>query len=185
VTVNQDTADNIVTTVVHFDNVLKTGSIKIVKTAGDNQVTGIVFDITKDDGTYSTTATTGTDGTVTVGGLPIGTYTVKEDSVADRYVDPGSQDVTVNQDTADNIVTTVVHFDNVLKTTSIPDQGVPGSPGTGTTITDNNTPKGSNPNTGDHSGSVPLAAAAAAALSSLVALAGITLGIKIKRRRKA
>ena len=96
------------TATVIFNNKLKTGNIKIVKTSDDGNVSGITF--TVKGGSVDQTVTSGTDGTITVPGLVPGTYTVTE-QVSESYVcDQPSQTVTVEYDK-----TTTVNFKNTLK----------------------------------------------------------------------
>jgi GTP:adenosylcobinamide-phosphate guanylyltransferase len=105
------------TTTVNFNNALKTGSIKIVKTSGDNLVEGLKFNISQ-GGTVIATVTTDKDGIATASNLPIGdNYTVSEINVPARYAAPASQSVTVSNDK-----TTEVDFYNVL---NIPDNPIP------------------------------------------------------------
>jgi LPXTG-motif cell wall-anchored protein len=93
------------------------GSIKIVKTSGDNLVEGLKFNISQ-GGTVIATVTTDKDGIATASNLPIGDdYTVSEINVPARYAAPASQSVTVSNDK-----TAEVDFDNVL---NIPDNPPP------------------------------------------------------------
>jgi uncharacterized protein YjdB len=75
--------------------------------------------------------------------------------------------------------------DKITVTATIPDQGTPGAaaPTTsdkGTTISDNTTPLSSNPLTGDKGTAIPLIAA----LSCLLAIAGVTFGGIIRKKRR-
>ncbi len=96
------------TATVTFRNTLKTGNIKIVKTADDGHISGIQF--TVKGGSVNQTVTSGTDGTITVPGLVPGQYTVAE-IVPEGYVcNNPSQTVTVEYDK-----TAEVRFENELK----------------------------------------------------------------------
>ena len=93
---------------VTFNNKLKTGDVKIVKTSDDGNVSGITFTVR--GGSINQTVQSGQDGTITVPGLIPGTYTVTE-QVSENYVcDNPSQTVTVEYDK-----TTTVNFANKLK----------------------------------------------------------------------
>ena len=93
---------------VTFNNKLKTGNVKIVKTSDDGKVSDITF--TVKGGSVNQTVKSGTDGTITVPGLIPGTYTVTE-QVSENYVcDNPTQTVTVEYDK-----TTTVNFANKLK----------------------------------------------------------------------
>lgn len=86
---------------------LSTGNIRIVKTSEDSMVSGIQFRVSGPG--YNGTVTTGSDGTITIPNLTVGTYTVTE-ITADKYVEPGSKTVTVvGGETA------TVDFSNILK----------------------------------------------------------------------
>ncbi len=96
------------TATVTFRNTLKTGNIKIVKTADDGHISGIQF--TVKGGSINQTVTSGTDGTITVPGLVPGQYTVTE-NVPEGYVcEVPSQTVTVEYDK-----TAEIRFANELK----------------------------------------------------------------------
>ena len=84
------------------------GTIKIVKTSEDGKVSGLKFNISGNG--INKTVTTGSDGTISVGSLTPGTYTVKEVDVPDKYVQPKDLTVTVKANT-----TTTVSFNNILK----------------------------------------------------------------------
>ncbi len=106
------TVTNGQTATVTFRNTLKTGSLKIVKTADDGHISGIQF--TVKGGSINKTVTSGTDGTITVPGLSPGQYTVTE-TVPEGYVcDNPSQTVTVEYDK-----TATVTFRNTLKTGNV------------------------------------------------------------------
>ena len=100
------------TTTVNFRNTLKTGNVKIVKTADDGKVSGIQF--TVKGGSINKTVTSGSDGTITVPGLTPGQYTVTEQVPAAYACDNPSQTVTVEYDK-----TATVTFRNTLKTGSL------------------------------------------------------------------
>ena len=84
------------------------GSMKIVKTSEDGKVSGVRFRVTGNG--VDTTVQTGTDGTIIVPNLKVGSYTVTELDVPDQYVQPKSQTVTVKANE-----TATVSFTNVLK----------------------------------------------------------------------
>ena len=84
------------------------GSMKIVKTSEDGKVSGVRFRVTGNG--VDTTVQTGTDGTIIVPNLKVGSYTVTELDVPDQYVQPKSQTVTVKANE-----TATVSFSNVLK----------------------------------------------------------------------
>ena len=84
------------------------GSMKIVKTSEDGKVSGVRFRVSGNG--VDTTVQTGTDGTIIVPNLKVGSYTVTEFDVPDQYVQPKSQTVTVKANE-----TATVSFSNVLK----------------------------------------------------------------------
>ena len=84
------------------------GSMKIVKTSEDGKVSGVRFRVSGNG--VDTTVQTGTDGTIIVPNLKVGSYTVTEFDVPDQYVQPKSQTVTVKANE-----TATVSFTNVLK----------------------------------------------------------------------
>ena len=84
------------------------GSMKIVKTSEDGKVSGVRFRVTGNG--VDTTVQTGTDGTIIVPNLKVGSYTVTELDVPDQYVQPKTQTVTVKANE-----TATVSFSNVLK----------------------------------------------------------------------
>ena len=84
------------------------GSMKIVKTSEDGKVSGVRFRVLGNG--VDTTVQTGTDGTIIVPNLKVGSYTVTELDVPDQYVQPKSQTVTVKANE-----TATVSFTNVLK----------------------------------------------------------------------
>ena len=84
------------------------GSMKIVKISEDGKVSGVRFRVSGNG--VDTTVQTGTDGTIIVPNLKVGSYTVTELDVPDQYVQPKSQTVTVKANE-----TATVSFSNVLK----------------------------------------------------------------------
>lgn len=81
-------------------NELKTGGLKILKTAEDSKVEGITFLVSGKPlagGTYEEEFTTDENGEVFISELPIGEYTVSEvlDEESVRYVLPADQSVTI------------------------------------------------------------------------------------------
>ena len=87
---------------------LDTGNIEIIKTSEDGIVSGLKFRVTGDN--VDKTVTTGSDGTIEIENLIVGTYTITEVSTPNRYIEPKSQTVTVEVGK-----TTTVTFENVLK----------------------------------------------------------------------
>ena len=87
------------------------GSLKLVKTSEDGNVSGISFTITGPD--FSRTVTTGEDGTIAIDELQPGTYTVTEAS-ANKYEPQESQQVTIVGGQ-----TATVTFNNTLKRGSL------------------------------------------------------------------
>ena len=97
---------------VTFNNVLQNGKAKIIKQSDDGVVANIKFQITgtaTNGSKVDTTVTTGSDGTI-VKDIAAGTYTVTELEIADRYVAPAPQTITVKSNE-----TASVTFKNVLK----------------------------------------------------------------------
>jgi Prealbumin-like fold domain len=83
-----------------YTNTLQRGAIKITKVSSKTAATplaGGVFSVTGPGG-FSTSVTTGSDGTVCVGNLPFGTYSVKETQAPGGYAidDTTAHDVVVN-----------------------------------------------------------------------------------------
>ena len=95
------------TTTVSFNNTLKRGDLKIVKTSEDGIVSGIPFVVSGNGITKN--VTTDANGEIKIEGLLPGTYTVTEQH-KDYYEPQASQTVTVEYDK-----TATVSFDNVLK----------------------------------------------------------------------
>lgn len=92
--------DNI-TTILNFYNAPKTGSLRIIKTAEDNEIEGRQFTITSSaDVSFSKTLTTDANGYATIDNLPVYfynvetdtneaiIYTVKEWKTPDKYIIP-------------------------------------------------------------------------------------------------
>ena len=92
---------------VLFNNTLKRGDLKIVKTSEDGIVSGIPFVVSGNGITKN--VTTDAYGEIKIEGLLPGTYTVTEQH-KDYYEPQASQTVTVEYDK-----TATVSFDNVLK----------------------------------------------------------------------
>lgn len=95
------------TATVSFNNTLKRGDLKIVKTSEDGIVSGIPFVVSGNGITKN--VTTDANGEIKIEGLLPGTYTVTEHH-KDYYEPQASQTVTVEYDK-----TATVSFDNVLK----------------------------------------------------------------------
>lgn len=95
------------TATVSFNNTLKRGDLKIVKTSEDGIVSGIPFVVSGNGITKN--VTTDANGEIKIEGLLPGTYTVTEQH-KDYYEPQASQTVTVEYDK-----TATVSFDNVLK----------------------------------------------------------------------
>lgn len=87
------------------------GSLKLVKTSEDGEVSGITFHISGNG--LEMDVVTGTDGTITTDNIPVGTYTVTE-TAADYYETPSSQSVTIASGKR-----ATVTFSNVLKRGSL------------------------------------------------------------------
>lgn len=95
------------TATVSFNNTLKRGDLKIVKTSEDGIVSGIPFVVSGNGITKN--VTTDANGEIKIEGLLPGTYTVTEQH-KDYYEPQASKTVTVEYDK-----TATVSFDNVLK----------------------------------------------------------------------
>ena len=104
------TLDNI-TTILNFYNAPKTGSLRIIKTAEDNEIEGRQFTITSSaDVSFSKTLTTDANGYATIDNLPVYfynvetdtneaiIYTVKEWKTPDKYIIPAVKKVTLTAD---------------------------------------------------------------------------------------
>lgn len=109
-TINNDTSGC-------FINAPALGSLKIVKSSEDGIVEGFKFRVYGTDITghyYDETFVTDENGEILIENLRIGTYTVTELDVADRYITPA--DVTVSVETGN---TAVVNVNNALKRGSV------------------------------------------------------------------
>ena len=95
------------TATVSFNNTLKRGDLKIVKTSEDDIVSGVPFVVSGNGITKN--VTTDANGEIKIEGLLPGTYTVTEQH-KDYYEPQTSKTVTVEYDK-----TATVSFDNVLK----------------------------------------------------------------------
>lgn len=96
-----------------FSNDLMRGTATVIKTSEDSVVEGVSFRLfgTSASGTaVDITAVTDGSGKATFSNILIGTYTLEEINVAERYVTPKSQTVTVKDGQ-----TSTVTFNNVLK----------------------------------------------------------------------
>lgn len=83
------------------------GTLEIDKTSDDGVLAGFQFRVTGNG--VDETFTTGDDGILVIGNMPIGTYTVQEVNTPVRYYQPDNQTVTI---TSNN--TSTVSFDNLL-----------------------------------------------------------------------
>ena len=91
---------------VTFNNVLRKGSLKIIKTSEDNLVANIRFTVTGEN--YSQTVKTNENGEMLLSDLFPGEYTVTENE-SSKYEEQPPQTVTVEEDK-----TAVVSFKNLL-----------------------------------------------------------------------
>lgn len=89
-------------------NIEMNGSLKIVKTSEDGNVSGVRFNVTGDG--VNTTVQTAADGTITIPNLKAGTVLTVTELTSDQYVQPQSQTVTIKANE-----TATVSFANVLK----------------------------------------------------------------------
>ncbi len=103
------------TTTINFQNNLKKGSLKLIKTSEDGILAGLTFQITGGGQTY--TKTTNAAGQIDISGMRVLdssnnkiVYTVKEISIPGRYVVPASQTFSLSEN-----ATTTVNFRNNLK----------------------------------------------------------------------
>lgn len=96
-----------------FMNAAQVGSLKIVKTSSDGNVSGFTFRVTGPNG-YAQDFTTGTDGVILIENLRIGEYTVSEvsDNASASYVLPADKTATVFEG-----VTATVEMHNILRDT--------------------------------------------------------------------
>lgn len=95
------------TTTVNFSNTLRKGNLKLVKKSEDGKVSGIRFTITGNN--FSKVVTSGSDGSITLNDLIIGTYSITEESF-ERYEPQATKTVKVEYNK-----TATVEFSNVLK----------------------------------------------------------------------
>ena len=91
----------------YFSLEIKAGTLQLVKTSEDGEVSGIPFHIS--GGGIEKDVVTGPDGTIRVDNLQAGNYTVTEQA-PDKYVQPESQQVTIYPGQ-----TSSVNFSNILK----------------------------------------------------------------------
>lgn len=91
----------------YFSLEIKAGTLQLVKTSEDGEVSGIPFHIS--GGGIEKDVVTGPDGTIKVDNLQAGNYTVTENA-PDKYVQPESQQVTIYPGQ-----TSSVSFSNILK----------------------------------------------------------------------
>lgn len=98
---------------IGFINNAMKGSLKIVKTSSDGNVTGFAFRITGPNN-YDVTLETDDNGEIFIDGLRIGEYTVSEvnNAASASYVLPADKQATVKADS-----TTIVEMHNVLRDT--------------------------------------------------------------------
>ena len=91
----------------YFSLEIKAGTLQLVKTSEDGEVSGIPFHIS--GGGIEKDVVTGPEGTIRVDNLQAGNYTVTEQA-PDKYVQPESQQVTIYPGQ-----TSSVNFSNILK----------------------------------------------------------------------
>lgn len=91
----------------YFSLEIKAGTLQLVKTSEDGEVSGIPFHISGNG--IEKDVVTGPDGTIRVDNLQAGTYTVTE-RAPDKYVQPESKQVTIYPGQ-----TSSVSFSNILK----------------------------------------------------------------------
>ena len=91
----------------YFSLEIKAGTLQLVKTSEDGEVSGIPFHISGNG--IEKDVVTGPDGTIKVDNLQAGNYTVTEQA-PDKYVQPESQQVTIYPGQ-----TSSVNFSNILK----------------------------------------------------------------------
>ena len=91
----------------YFSLEIKAGTLQLVKTSEDGEVSGIPFHIS--GGGIEKDVVTGPEGTIWVDNLQAGNYTVTEQA-PDKYVQPESQQVTIYPGR-----TSSVNFSNILK----------------------------------------------------------------------
>ena len=91
----------------YFSLEIKAGTLQLVKTSEDGEVSGIPFHISGND--VEKDVVTGPEGIIRVDNLQAGNYTVTE-KAPDKYVQPESQQVTIYPGR-----TSSVNFSNILK----------------------------------------------------------------------
>ena len=91
----------------YFSLEIKAGTLQLVKTSEDGEVSGIPFHIS--GGGIEKDVVTGPEGTIRLDNLQAGNYTVTEQA-PDKYVQPESQQVTIYPGR-----TSSVNFSNILK----------------------------------------------------------------------
>lgn len=91
----------------YFSLEIKAGTLQLVKTSEDGEVSGIPFHISGNG--IEKDVVTGPDGTIRVDNLQAGNYTVTE-KAPDKYVQPESQQVTIYPGQISS-----VNFSNILK----------------------------------------------------------------------
>ena len=98
------------------NNVLSKGSLKVIKTSEDGNVSGVKFQLSgspaasNGKGHLLKSATTDENGVATFTNIPVGTYILKEMNLGSSYIQPASKTVTVEANK-----TTTVKFHNVLR----------------------------------------------------------------------
>lgn len=98
---------------VKFENILKRGNVKVVKTADDNVIENVTFKLsgTSDQGSaVEVISKTNSEGIAEFNNIPIGTYTLSEENQEDRYVNVADSTQTVEWN-----VTKEVFIENKLK----------------------------------------------------------------------
>ena len=118
------------TTTVSFTNKLNTGGVKLVKNTNtgknlDDWKIGLYTDSSCANAVSGSPFTTGTDGTVTVTGLPPGTYYAKEAAVSDPYwvCDSAVKTVTVTANGTTTVIFTNTHKGRGKIIKAMPDGG--------------------------------------------------------------
>lgn len=96
---------------VEFANVLKKGSLKVTKTADDGFISDVKFTLTSTaDSDISYTVVTNADGIADFTDIPIGTYTLHEEDVQERYEEVTDKTVTIQWNK-----TATAEVQNILK----------------------------------------------------------------------
>ena len=105
-----------VTSVVHFDNVLKTGNVSVKKSSEDGIISGVYFRLygTADCGQQiELISVTDDEGVAAFNDIPVGNYYLEEftfDNTPQRYVAIPAQNITVTYNETSNVT-----FENILK----------------------------------------------------------------------